>query len=230
MPTACSPCSCARARWTCSAARHDVLAVTQPEGDRARVLRLCKALGVSVRPNADHAGLARTHAALPLAAADFTALLLGEAVCAPDAYGVNAAVPRTLVRWLIAAEAERAGNPCARSCAPLSAPDADCAGVSCALTDFCFYHLVRCGAHPRRILRLARAAFGGAARTRTFCAPWRRSRAACSSGRQPYLTTSRSAGAHGRCAGRRTRLARSGSMRSTRCAGSCPDGYSKIHA
>ena len=27
----------------------------------------------------------------------------------------------------------------------------------------CFYHLVRCGAHPRRILRLARAAFGGAA-------------------------------------------------------------------
>lgn len=31
------------------------------------------------------------------------------------------------------------------------------------LTDFCFYHLVRCGAHPRRILRLARAAFGGAA-------------------------------------------------------------------
>ena len=47
--------------------------------------------------------------------------------------------------------------------AALSAPDADCAGVSCALTDFCFYHLVRCGAHPRRILRLARAAFGDAA-------------------------------------------------------------------
>lgn len=144
-------------------ARHDVLAVTQPEGDRARVLRLCKALGVSVRPNADHAGLARTHAALPLAAADFTALLLGEAVCAPDAYGVNAAVPRTLVRWLIAAEAERAEEPLRTELrAALSAPDADCAGVSCALTDFCFYHLVRCGAHPRRILRLARAAFGGA--------------------------------------------------------------------
>lgn len=115
---------CARTMDLLGRARHDVLAVTQPEGDRARVLRLCKALGVSVRPNADHAGLARTHAALPLAAADFTALLLGEAVCAPDA---------------------------------------DCAGVSCALTDFCFYHLVRCGAHPRRILRLARAAFGGAA-------------------------------------------------------------------
>ena len=31
------------------------------------------------------------------------------------------------------------------------------------VTDFCFYHLVRCGAHPRRILRLARAAFGDAA-------------------------------------------------------------------
>ena len=115
---------CARTMDLLGRARHDVLAVTQPEGDRARVLRLCKALGVSVRPNADHAGLARTHAALPLAAADFTALLLGEAVCAPDA---------------------------------------DCAGVPCALTDFCFYHLVRCGAHPRRILRLARAAFGGAA-------------------------------------------------------------------
>lgn len=115
-------------------------------------------------PNADLAGLARTHAALPLAAADFTALLLGEAVCAPDAYGVNAAVPRTLVRWLIAAEAERAEEPLRTELrAALSAPDADCAGVSCTLTDFCFYHLVRCGAHPRRILRLARAAFGGAA-------------------------------------------------------------------
>lgn len=110
------------------------------------------------------ARLARTHAALPLAAPDFTALLLGEAVCAPEAYGVNAAVPRTLVRWLIAAEAERAEAPLrAELRAALSAPDADCAGVSCALTDFCFYHLVRCGAHPRRILRLARAAFGDAA-------------------------------------------------------------------
>lgn len=155
---------CARTMDLLGRARHDVLAVTQPEGDRARVLRLCKALGVSVRPNADLAGLARTHAALPLAAADFTALLLGEAVCAPDAYGVNAAVPRTLVRWLIAAEAERAEEPLRTELrAALSAPDADCAGVSCALTDFCFYHLVRCGAHPRRILRLARAAFGGAA-------------------------------------------------------------------
>ena len=113
---------------------------------------------------AEHAPFARTHAALPLAAPDFTALLLGEAVCAPEAYGVNAAVPRTLVRWLIAAEAERAEAPLrAELRAALSAPDADCAGVSCALTDFCFYHLVRCGAHPRRILRLARAAFGDAA-------------------------------------------------------------------
>ena len=155
---------CARTMDLLGRARHDVLAVTQPEGDRARVLRLCKALGVSVRPNADHAGLARTHAALPLAAADFTALLLGEAVCAPDAYGVNAAVPRTLVRWLIAAEAERAEEPLRTELrAALSAPDADCAGVSCALTDFCFYHLVRRGCAPQRILRLARAAFGGAA-------------------------------------------------------------------
>ena len=155
---------CARTMDLLGRARHDVLAVTQPGGDRARVLRLCKALGVSVRPNADRAGLARTHAALPLAAPDFTALLLGEAVCAPEAYGVNAAVPRTLVRWLIAAEAERAEAPLRTELrAALSAPDADCAGVSCALTDFCFYHLVRCGAHPRRILRLARAAFGDAA-------------------------------------------------------------------
>ena len=155
---------CARTMDLLGRARHDVLAVTQPGGDRARVLRLCKALGVSVRPNADRAGLARTHAALPLAAPDFTALLLGEAMCAPEAYGVNAAVPRTLVRWLIAAEAERAEEPLrAELRAALSAPDADCAGISCALTDFCFYHLVRCGAHPRRILRLARAAFGDAA-------------------------------------------------------------------
>ena len=33
----------------------------------------------------------------------------------------------------------------------------------CIRDSFCFYHLVRCGAHPRRILRLARAAFGDAA-------------------------------------------------------------------
>ena len=72
--------------------------------------------------------------------------------------------PTPLVRWLIAAEAERAEEPLRTELrAALSAPDADCAGVPCALTDFCFYHLVRCGAHPRRILRLARAAFGGAA-------------------------------------------------------------------
>ena len=73
-------------------------------------------------------------------------------------------MPRTLVRWLIAAEAERAEEPLRTELrAALSAPDADCAGVPCALTDFCFYHLIRCGAHPRRILRLARAAFGDAA-------------------------------------------------------------------
>ena len=64
----------------------------------------------------------------------------------------------------VPAEAERAAEPLRTELrAALSTPDADCAGVSCALTDFCFYHLVRCGAHPRRILRLARAAFGGAA-------------------------------------------------------------------
>ena len=40
---------CARTMDLLGRARHDVLAVTQPGGDRARVLRLCKALGVSVR-------------------------------------------------------------------------------------------------------------------------------------------------------------------------------------
>ena len=126
---------------------------------RAELLLSIQAHGL--RKRLLHTG---SRAALPLAAPDFTALLLGEAVCAPEAYGVNAAVPRTLVRWLIAAEAERAEEPLrAELRAALSAPDADCAGVSCALTDFCFYHLVRCGAHPRRILRLARAAFGDAA-------------------------------------------------------------------
>lgn len=154
---------CVRTMDLLGRARHDVIAVTQPGGDRARVLRLCKALGVSVRPNADLAGLARTHAALPCAAADFTALILGEAVCAPEAYGVNAAVPRTLVRWLIAAEAAHAPEPLrAELRIPCSHPEGDCAGIPCELTDFCFYHLVRCGAHPRRLLRLARAAFGTA--------------------------------------------------------------------
>lgn len=143
-----------------------------PEGEGVRAVTFSMPLrptplGRAVSPHPfvpDDAEQRFKRAALPLAAADFTALLLGEAVCAPDAYGVNAAVPRTLVRWLIAAEAERAEEPLRTELrAALSAPDADCAGVSCALTDFCFYHLVRCGAHPRRILRLARAAFGGAA-------------------------------------------------------------------
>ena len=143
-----------------------------PEGEGMRAVTFSMPLrptplGRAVSPHPfvpDDAEQRTKRAALPLAAADFTALLLGEAVCAPDAYGVNAAVPRTLVRWLIAAEAERAEEPLRTELrAALSAPDADCAGVSCTLTDFCFYHLVRCGAHPRRILRLARAAFGGAA-------------------------------------------------------------------
>ena len=181
---------CARTMDLLGRARHDVLAVTQPGGDRARVLRLCKALGVSVRPNADRAGLARTHAALPLAAPDFTALLLGEAVCAPEAYGVNAAVPRTLVRWLIAAEAERAEEP-------LRTPGASCGWPA-----------------PPSATR---------PRMPTSCAPWRRSRAACSGGRPPCPTTSRSAAARRRCTGRRTRRDRSGARRSTRCAASCPE-------
>lgn len=162
---------CARTMDLLGRARHDVLAVTQPGGDRARVLRLCKALGVSVRPNADRAGLARTHVALPLAAPDFTALLLGEAVCAPEAYGVNAAVPRTR-------------------------------GASCG------WPAPPSATRPRMP---------------TSCAPWRRSRAACSGGRLSCRTTSRSAAARRRCTGRRTRRDRSGARRSTRCAASCPE-------
>ena len=221
---------CARTMDLLGRARHDVLAVTQPGGDRARVLRLCKALGVSVRPNADRAGLARTHAALPLAAPDFTALLLGEAVCAPEAYGVNAAVPRTLVRWLIAAEAERAEEPLRTELrAALSAPDADCAGVSCALTDFCFYH-------PRCALRRAPPAHPAgwpappsATRPRmpTSCAPWRRSRAACSGGRPPCPTTSRSAAARRRCTGRRTRRTPEREEINMPRAASCPETIQK---
>ncbi len=215
---------CARTMDLLGRARHDVIAVTQPGGDRARVLRLCKALGVSVRPNADLAGLARTHAALPLAAADFTALLLGEAVCAPDAYGVNAAVPRTLVRWLIAAEAERAEDPLrAELRAALSAPDADCAGVPCALTDFCF--IISSAAARTRGASCGWRAPPSAMRPRmrTSCAPWPRSRAACSGARPPCRRTSRSTAARRRCAGRRTRPGRSGATRSTPCAGSCPE-------
>lgn len=141
---------CARTMDLLGRARHDVIAVTQPGGDRARVLRLCKALGVSVRPNADLAGLARTHAALPLAAADFTALLLGEAVCAPDAYGVNAAVPRTLVRWLIAAEAERAEDPLRaelRAAFGDAATDADVLRAMAALTRCLFRRPAALPAH-----------------------------------------------------------------------------------
>ncbi len=54
---------CARTMDLLGRARHDVLAVTQPGGDRARVLRLCKALGVSVHARGAPARRARLHGA-----------------------------------------------------------------------------------------------------------------------------------------------------------------------
>lgn len=107
---------------------------------------------------------------LVFACAQMPAFRLGVELCedvwAPVPPSVRLCLAGATVIANCSASPEAAGKPAHRRTllrAALSAPDADCAGVPCALTDFCFYHLVRCGAHPRRILRLARAAFGGAA-------------------------------------------------------------------
>ncbi|MFR0795005.1 MAG: hypothetical protein ACLSHG_00265 [Oscillospiraceae bacterium] len=134
-------------------ARHDVLAVTQPGATGARAAPVQGAGRVRAaerRPRG--ASRARTRRS-----------------CSPRPTSRGAAAGRGRVRaGGLRRQRRRAaharalahrgrgrarGSPLrAELRAALSAPDANCAGVSCALTDFCFYHLVRCGAHPRRIL------------------------------------------------------------------------------
>lgn len=93
-------------------------------------------------------------------------------------YAVNAAVPKTLVRYLIAwcAEAEFSGQTaavlhdvCATPVSPELLPPHPDGSISqhtedhvgpYELHDFFLYHVVRCHFAPRKVLRLARQAFG----------------------------------------------------------------------
>ncbi len=94
-------------------------------------------------------------------------------------YAVNAAVPKTLVRYLIAwcAEAEFTGRAaavlhdvCATPVSPELLPPHPDGSISqhteaqvgpYELHDFFLYHVVRCHFAPRKVLRLAELAFGG---------------------------------------------------------------------
>ncbi len=112
---------------------------------------------------------------------DLSELALGWATYNGDQmsmYGVNASVPKTLVRYLVRWFAFRAENPDMAEAlvdiidTPISPellpanPDGEIAQVTedlvgpYELHDFFLYHLLRNGEGPRRIYMLARAAFG----------------------------------------------------------------------
>ncbi|MBC3938496.1 NAD(+) synthase [Anaerotruncus massiliensis (ex Liu et al. 2021)] len=112
---------------------------------------------------------------------DLSELALGWATYNGDhmsMYGVNASVPKTLVRELVAYEADRAGDPVLTKVlrdildtpvSPELLPPAegeigqkteDLVGPY-ELHDFFLYYLVRWGFSPRKILRLALRAFDG---------------------------------------------------------------------
>ncbi len=121
---------CARTMDLLSRARHDVIAVTQPGGDRARVLRLCKAgrvraagrrpCGARAHARGAPARRGRLHGAAPRR---------GRLRTRPPA-----STPPCRARSCAGSsrQAERAEDPLrAELRAALSAPDADCAGVPC---------------------------------------------------------------------------------------------------
>ncbi len=111
---------------------------------------------------------------------DLSELALGWATYNGDhmsMYGVNASVPKTLVRYLVAYEARRYGGELGRALndiletpvSPELLPPEN--GVISQKTeqlvgpyelhDFFLYHMLRFGAPPRKIYRLAQAAFAG---------------------------------------------------------------------
>ena len=93
-------------------------------------------------------------------------------------YGVNASVPKTLVRYLVQYEAEHADSPALREvlqdiCDTPVSPEllpADKGGIAqktedlvgpYALHDFFLYYMVRWGFSPQKIFRMAQKAFRG---------------------------------------------------------------------
>lgn len=111
---------------------------------------------------------------------DLSELALGWATYNGDhmsMYGVNASIPKTLVRYIIRYEAQRAGTELAEvledilatPVSPELLPAAD-GGMTqktedlvgpYELHDFYLYYMLRYGARPRKLLRLARTAFAG---------------------------------------------------------------------
>ena len=114
---------------------------------------------------------------------DLSELALGWATYNGDhmsMYGVNAGVPKTLVRYLVQYEAETAATPAlhdvlldilATPVSPelLPAKDGEIAQITedlvgpYELHDFYLYYVLRCGFGPAKIYRLAKAAFAGRA-------------------------------------------------------------------
>ncbi len=125
--------------------------------------------------------LANQAGGLVVGTGDLSELALGWATYNGDhmsMYGVNASVPKTLVRYIVRYEAGRAGGALADvlldildtpvSPELLPADEADTISQKTEdlvgpyeLHDFFLYHLLRFGFSPAKIYRLARYAFGG---------------------------------------------------------------------
>ena len=113
---------------------------------------------------------------------DLSELALGWATYNGDhmsMYGVNASVPKTLVRHLVSYVADTCGIPALSSClrdilaTPVSpellpAKDGEISQITedlvgpYELHDFYLYHAIRRGCPPKKVYRLARCAFSGA--------------------------------------------------------------------
>ena len=127
--------------------------------------------------------LANRTGGLVVGTGDLSELALGWATYNGDhmsMYGVNAGVPKTLVRYLVQYEAETAATAAlhdvlldilATPVSPelLPAKDGEIAQITedlvgpYELHDFYLYYVLRCGFGPAKIYRLAKAAFAGRA-------------------------------------------------------------------
>ena len=125
--------------------------------------------------------LANKHGGLVIGTGDLSELALGWATYNGDhmsMYGVNASVPKTLVRYLVDYEADAAKDPALREvlkdilATPVSPEllppvDGDIAQKTedivgpYELHDFFLYHLLRRACPPDKVLRLAKLAFAG---------------------------------------------------------------------
>jgi NAD+ synthase (glutamine-hydrolysing) len=124
--------------------------------------------------------IANKFGGLVIGTGDLSELALGWATYNGDhmsMYGVNASVPKTLVRYLVDYEAERCGGEAgevlrdilATPVSPELLPPKDGEISQCTeklvgpyeLHDFFLYHMVRFGSSPRKIYRMALRAFDG---------------------------------------------------------------------